>query len=520
MKRQIAWVLTALLAVFGAVRGECRGAREQKPVVQEPVVQELVIGEQFDLESFDPLEGMLDDTQILLYNGLVEIDADFKQVPGLAESWEMSADGRTWTFRLRRGVRFHDGAPWNARAALTNLEGRLKGFPGTANVERYETPNDDTLIFHLSKPSPTLTSDLSRTSMSMISPNAINADGSLKAAVGTGPYTLASWKPDVEYVFAANNDFWGGRPNLQKITFKVITDPQARALALETGEIDMMSGYQSLGAIKRFQNDRRFQLIMKTQNTSAALFYNIRRPPLDSLAVRKAIGLAIDFNTLIGSLLPGLASPPGGFFSPAYGELNNPGITMNTFDLAGAKALLEADGWVPGPDGIRRKGSLPLRFALTYRANNSEDSLLAPAIRDYLKAAGMDLSLNAVEGGAFGDLEDAKDYDVILANQSFIPTDDTTFNYANGYWHSGSYYKIYTSPQLDALIDELQVALDRKKRVDLNWQIQALIMEHCPTQIVYHRNSIRLAKAGISNFAISSGCWHINRQLKDAVIGP
>ncbi|MDR1971865.1 MAG: ABC transporter substrate-binding protein [Treponema sp.] len=515
IKQKAALLLAIALAVLGAPRALCRGTREG----EKPPAQELVIGEQFDLGSIDPLQGMLDDTQILVYNGLVEIDADFKQTPGLAERWEMSADGRTWTFSLRRGVRFHDGTPWNAQAARFNLEGRLAGYPGTGNVERYETPDDYTLIFHLSKPTASLTSDLSRTMMSMVSPGAINSDGSLKAAVGTGPYKLASWRPDVEYVFEANNDFWGGAPNLQRITFKVITDAQARALALETGEIDMMSGYQSLGAIKRLQHNRDFNIIMKTQNTSGALFYNLQRPPLDSLAVRKAIGLSIDFNTLIGSLLPGLASPPRGFFSPAYGDLNNPEITMNTYNPGAAKALLEEDGWVPGPDGIRRKGGTRLSFSLTYRANNSEDALIAPAIKDYLGAAGMDLVLNAVEGGAFGDIEDAKDYDVILSGQSFIPTDDTAFNYASGYWHSGSYYKIYTSPELDALIDTLQITMDRAKRVELNRQIQRLIMDNCPTQIVYHRNSIRLARANITNFNISSGCWHINRLLKDTVIG-
>jgi peptide/nickel transport system substrate-binding protein len=515
MKKQRIPLLLLGMAVFGAARGECRGTREP----QTPV-QELIIGEQFDLGSFDPLQGMLDDTQILVYNGLVEIDTDFKQTPGLAERWEMSADGLTWTFKLRQGVRFHDGTPWNAQAALANLEGRLKGYPGTARVERYETPDDYTLIFHLSKPSPTLTSDLSRTSMSMVSPNAINRDGSLKAAVGTGPYTLASWQADVEYVFKAYNDFWGGRPNLQKITFKVITDAQSRALALEAGEIDMMSGYQSLTAIKRLKDNPRFQLIMKTQNTSAALFYNLQRPPLDSLPVRRAIGLSIDFTTLIERLLPGLAVPPQGFFSPAYGELNNPKIPMNTYDLAAAQALLEQAGWTPGANGIREKAGTPLRFSLTYRVNNTEDALLAPAIQDYLKAAGIDLTLNGVEGGAFGTIEDTKDYDVILSGQSFIPTDDTAFNYAQGYWHSGSYYQIYTSPELDALIDTLQVTTDPAKRVELNWQIQESIMAQCPTQIVYHRNSIRLAKANIHNFPISSGCWHINRLLKDAVIGP
>lgn len=85
---------------------------------------------------------------------------------------------------------------------------------------------------------------------------------------------------------------------------------------------------------------------------------------------------------------------------------------------------------------------------------------------------------------------------------------------------SGSYYKIYATPELDALIDTLQITMDRDTRVKLNRQIQKLIMDACPTQIVYHRNSIRLARANISNFTISSGCWHINRLLKDTVVGP
>jgi peptide/nickel transport system substrate-binding protein len=479
--------------------------------------QELVIGDQFDLQSFDPADGMLDDTQILVYNGLVEIDSDFRQVPGLAESWEMSADGLVWTFRLRKNVRFHDGERWNAAAAMANFR-RLEGYPGLSDTDRIETPDEYTLVFRMKEPTYNLGSNLARTAMSMVSPAVINDDGSISKAAGSGPYKLVKWDRDAEYVFEAYDEFWGGKPNLRKITFKVINDPQSRASALESGEIDMMSGYQSLAAVRRFVNDPRFQIIKKVQNTSVFLLYNMRRPPLDSLAVREAMGSALDFEKIITNVLPGLASPPAGFFSPAYGDLVNPDVKNPPYDTARAKRLLDGEGWTPGPNGIRTKNGRPLVIRLTYNAGSSENALLAPVIQDALKNIGVDLVLNGVEGAAMDEIEERKDYDMILTGQSFIPTDDPSFNYRRGYWHSGSYYNIYSSQTLDRMIDQLAVTMDEAGRRELHWAIQKEIAGQAPFLMVYHRNSVRLARANIKNFDISSGCWHINRAIKDIVI--
>jgi peptide/nickel transport system substrate-binding protein len=510
-RRALLWaslLAAAVPSAFARPRAEAGGGRPP---------QELIIGDQFDLQSIDPAGGMLDDTQILVYNGLVEIDSQFRQSPGLAESWEMSGDGLTWTFHLRRNVRFHDGQPWNARAALANFK-RLEGYPGLSDTESVETPDDYTLVFRMKQPTYNLSSNLARTIMSMVSPAAINPDGSLSEAAGSGPYKLVKWERNVEYVFEANDDFWGGRPNLRKITFKVITDAQARASALESGEIDMMSGYQSLAAVKRLTGDSRFQIIKTVQNTSAVILFNVNRPPLDNLAVRQAVGHALDLPSMITNLLPGLASPPGGFFSPAYGDLVNPSVRNPAFDPARAGALLDQQGWIMGAGGIRHRDGAALVITLTYGAANTEDSLLAPVIQDSLRNAGIGLRLNPVEGAALDDVQESKDYDMILAGQSFIPTDDPSFNYQQGYWHSGSYYQIYTSPILDGLIGRLAVTMDTARRRDLHWAIQKEIMDYAPVLMVYHRNSIRLAKRSVKNFDISSGCWHINRALKDAVI--
>ena len=494
------------------------GGCNRNKTVPGPVAQELVIGEQFDLGGFDPASGMLDDTQILVYNTLVELDPDFKKVPGLAESWEMSADGRTWTFHLRRGVTFHDGEPFNASAVLVNLQGRLDGYPATSVVEAYQMPDDYTLVFRLIQPTFTLDSELARTLMSIVSPKAIQEDGSLAYEAGTGPYKLASYTPYVEYSFEAYGGYWGEPVNLQKITFKVITDAQTRAMALESGEIDMMSGYQSLAAIMRLKDDPRFTMFLKPQNTSGAIYFNLERGVVQSLAVRTAIAKSVDFNAMIPALLPGLASAPSGFFSPAYGDLVSPNAKNPAFAPADAASVLEADGWTKGSNGIWQKNGVPLNVTLTYSTGNSEDSLLAPAIQSQLAGAGFFMTLNGVDGATLGDLLDTKDYEMVLTGQSFVPTDDTTFHYVRGYWHSNSYYNIYSTPEIDALIDALQRSMDAAERRSLNHQIQEQIMEQVPVIMAYHRNSIRMARSGITGFDIGAGSWHVNYDLKNVKI--
>ncbi|MDR2510170.1 MAG: ABC transporter substrate-binding protein [Spirochaetaceae bacterium] len=468
----------------------------------EKAVQELVIGEQFDLQSIDPKDGMLDDTQILVYNGLVEIDSDFKLTPALAESWEMSADGRLWTFKLRKNVRFHDGESWDAAAAIANFR-RLEGYPGVSDTLKIEAADDYTLVFTMKSPVYTLASNFARTMMSMASPKAIREDGSLAYEAGSGPYSLSSWQKNEEFVFDAFDDYWGGKPSLRKITFKVLPDAASRVLALESGDIDMTSGYQTLAIIKKLQDDPRFHLIKKTQNTSEFMLINLTRSPLDDLNVRAAIACALDFDKIVSSLLPGLATPPQGFFSPAYGDLVNPEVKNYPYNLERALGLL---------------GGREISLTLTYNAANTEDALLAPAIQDMLAEAGIIITLEAVDGGALDDALESRDYDLLLAGQSFIPTDDTLFHYRQGYWHSKSYYNIFSSPYLDSMIDELAGTMDADKRKTLNWAIQKEIASQIPFVMVFHRNSLRIAKAEVGGFDISAGVWHINRALKDVVI--
>jgi peptide/nickel transport system substrate-binding protein len=494
-KRAVRFSFAAVLAAGVILSVSCAKSAEK-------AAQELVIGEQFDLQSIDPKDGMLDDTQILVYNGLVEIDSDFRLAPALAESWTTSEDGLRWQFNLRRNVRFHDGEAWNAQAAMANFK-RLDGYPGLADAEKIEASDDYTLVFTMKTPVYTLASNLARTMMSMVSPKAIQEDGSLAYEAGSGPYKLALWEKNARYVFEAYDEFWGGKPALRKITFTVMPDAASRALALEAGAIDMMSGYQALAVIKKLQDDPRFHIIKKTQNTSEFMLFNMTRAPLDDIQVREAVASALDCNAMVSSLLAGLASPPSGFFSPAYGDLVSPEVKNPPYNAERARELL---------------GGKAVALTLTYNAANTEDALLAPAVQAMLKEAGITVTLSAVDGGALDDALENKNFDLLLTGQSFIPTDDTLFHYRQGYWHSKSYYNMYSMPKLDMMIDELAVTMDGKKRKELNWAIQKEIADQIPFVMVFHRNSIRLAKAGVRNFDISAGVWHINRALKDAVI--
>lgn len=495
-------------------------SKDKSKTDNKEVAQELVIGEQFDLDGLDPNDNMLDDPQTLMFNSLVELDTEFKKTPGLAKKWEMSSDGKTWTFDLREDVSFHDGSAWNSEAAKKNVE-RWQKLESAAvkKVESIETPDNKTLVLKMKEPDFQLASNLTPSFMGIVSPSIIGEDGKATKAIGTGPYKLLDWKKDSEYFFEANEKYWGGKPNLQKITFKVITDPEARAMAMESGEIDMMSGYQSLAAIKRLSADKnKFKIEKNKQNTSSVMFYNLEKEHLNSLEVRQAIGHSLDLKTMVNSLLGDLASAPEGFFSPVYGKIVNEKVKNPEFSLEKASALLEKAGYKKGTDGIFEKDGKKLSLNLTYNSGNQEDALIATAMQDELKKAGIKIELKPIEGAAAKETMKKKDYDMIITGQSFIPNDDPTYNYLNGYWHSKSAFPIYTSEKLDKMINELNNSMDENRRIQLHHEIQKEIMDNAPTVMLYHRNSIRLMDKNVDNFNIASGCWQIYRDIKNTEI--
>jgi peptide/nickel transport system substrate-binding protein len=476
-----------------------------------PAAKRIVIGENADLGGYDPGTTMSPFVRMLVFNSLVEQDADFKLAPALAERWEMSADGKVWTLHLRKGVKFHDGTPFNAEAARHNLERLRKGSGRVwlADIQSIETLDDSTLKVRMSKPLFTFASDLAVPFFSMVSPAAVAADGKVQKAIGTGPFILDSWQKDQEFVMKKNANYWGGAPKPDSLVFKVIRDPDTRAMALESGSVDLISLRQTLTAANRLKNNPKLKIAKRLGQTSEILFFNVDRPGLQDVRVRRALAQGMNIRGMVPGLLGDNAEAGRLFFSPAYGDFVLPQEIVPQHDPAVAKKLL-----------TEAEIAQPLSLRLVFGAKNAEDSLLANAIQNDLKAIGVTITLVPLEEAALMDSLKKRNFDLIMLGQSFIPHNEPSSHYRRGYYHPQATYPIFHTAALTAQIERLSGTAAAVERLKLHHEIQRTIAEAMPFVVLFHRNNLLAMKKELQGVDASVGTWQIYRGLTQAHVQP
>lgn len=486
----------------------------------QAVPQELVIGENEDLGGYDPMSNMNPFTiRALIFNTLVQLDYDYTMKPALAESWEMAPDGKTWTFHLRQGVTFHDGEPWNAEAAKFNWEERIAaGKDGAAGflkaIDSMETPDEYTFVVNLSKPYFTFASEITPPMYSMVSPKAFDENHEVTAAIGTGAFKLDSWKKDSEIVLVKNGDYYDGAPELDKITFKVIPDSNSRALALESGEIDMMSGRSALTSLETLKKLDNIQVIKTMGQTSVFCLMNTHCELLSDIRMRQAIAHAVDFTITVPQLLGDLAEPAVNLFSPVFGEFIDPSVKLPAYDPDETMRLLTELGYQDTDgDGFVDKGGQKLTIDVIVTANNEEDKALCAIMQDQLKKVGIELTITPLDGATLRANTTGGEYQLAMQGQNYVPNNDPTINYT-GYFTSDSIYNVYSDDTLDAMVEDLRNSLDKDARLQMHKQIQKYILDQTPLIMVFHRNNIVLCDQKVADFKIAAGTWQLYKGLE------
>lgn len=517
-KKVVSLILTVLLLISLA---GCLGNKAPDSQKTTAVVQELVIGENIDLDGYDPVKDMSSFVRFLIFDGLVELGYNYEKATGLATEWHMSPDGKTWTFQLRKGVKFHDGEPWNSEAARINFQQRIDA--GTTGfytaIEGMETPDEHTFIIHLNKPMFTFSSDIAVPTYGMVSPKAFNEKHEVTAAIGTGPFKLDSWTKDVEFVMTANNDFYEGAPTLQKLTFKVIVDGNARALALESGQIDLMSGRNALTSLESLKDKDNIQVIKTMGQTSEIVMINTFDQVLSSLEVRKALAASVDFATAVPMLLTDLAEPAQNFFSPVFGEFVDPDLKLPEYDLEAAKSYLAKAGYtLSESDNYYYKDNVKLSIECLVDSKNEEDKALAAVMQEQLKANGIHMNIIMLDSAAIKEKVSKHEYQLAMQGQNYVPTDDPSVHYKNGYYHSESFNNMYSTPELDEKIDKLFNSLDEAERISLHKELQKEITDQVPVIMMFHRNNIILANKKVTDYEMAKGTWQIYKGLEKARI--
>jgi peptide/nickel transport system substrate-binding protein len=362
---------------------------------------------------------------------LATLSADYKVTPALATSWEFRAPN-TWRFKLRQGVKFHDGQPFNAQAVKTGLfdrlakvgGGTLKSSPTAAVVV-----DDYTIDFTPTVPN-------LRVPEQMVHPqNEVIAPGSdlTKKPVGTGPFRFVEYLPKERIVVERNPDYWGDKAKVAKITFRFYPDANARRLALESGEVDVIydvphqdvAGLKSKGFNIQTSNVGAYDTLLANIHGKAG--YDI----LSDVNVRQAIAMGIDRPKLISGVLDGLATPDQTIVPPLALAPYTSTVKGFTYDLAKAKSMLDTAGWAVGAGGMRAKAGRALKLTLVTGFPSA--AALAPIptfLQSSFKDLGIDLAITerpdsasyqAVMAAGDGDLfiEQGNQND---ANSGFLPT--------------------------------------------------------------------------------------------------
>ena len=418
--------------------------------------------------------------QEMLYETLVNITADGYE-GCLAESWDISDDGKTYTFHIRDGVKFSDGEVCDANAIKANFDAIIENKDRHTWLEMMNllvgvsAPDDKTFVIELSEPYYPLLTELGVTRpFAMISPKAMK-DGSTKdgvnAYIGTGPYVLTDFVTDEYAIFEANENYWGEQPKIKKITVKVIPDNQTRILALEKGEIDMIFGKNMIDAdaINQYTGNDKFTVSLSDPTSTRQIVLNTTRDVLADKEVRQALQHATNKQAISDGIFYGLEQPADTLFAKTvpYCDID---LEPYAYDVELAQSMLDEAGWVVGADKIREKDGQKLNIDLLYNS----DSVTEKAIAEYLQSAyqkiGISLNIHGEEEQSYRDNMKAGNFDMVFNicwGTPYDPQSSLAAMRAPVYGDYAAQLGLEDKADIDQAITDILVSTDETKRQEL-----------------------------------------------------
>ena len=358
----------------------------------------LKIADTASFTTWDPIKSFSTEASYMpnMYEQLLRINppgSAEKYTPLLAETWDTSADGLTWTFHLRKNVTFHDGETMNSAAVKQSIEA-AKDHAGAsfiwAPLGGIVTPDDYTVVFTLTYAAPV---DLIASSLYaawIVSPKALDAVAadpnyfeSGKEA-GTGPYMLDSYTPDQEVVFKKFDNYWGGwqANNFDIVDVQIVPESTTQIQLLQGGEVDLASRITA-DSLNQFENDPNFTIFKEQTLDNYVGFFNTLRPPLDNPLVRQALSYAIPYQDIVDLVI--MATQARGPVPQGVWPWSDK-VNQYTYDLTKAKDLLTQAGHPNGGFSIK----------LTYASENSTEATFAPLIKDSFSQIGVDVSIEPI----------------------------------------------------------------------------------------------------------------------------
>ena len=473
-------LLLSLILVISCQNSKTEAKGEIPKVVKLGWTQEAV----GNLNPFEYLPSQFI-TQDMVYEGLVYYGENGEIKPSLAESWTISEDGKTYTFNLRKNVKFSDGSDFNAKNVVRNFDTIFSKenkpnhtwFAFTNHLKSYKAVDDYTFQIELDTPYTATLYDLA-----MIRPIRFLGDAGfpeegknpakeIKAPIGTGPWVLKEHKDNEYAVFVQNEYYWGKKPAAKEIIIKVIPDSETLALEFEAGNIDLIygNGLISLDRFNTYKSDPKYTAASSEPMSSRMLLLNTTSKILGDVNVRKALSHAIDKESIAQNLFGGIEKPAETMFAPTVPHTNVK-LEKYNYDLAVAEKMLDEAGWVKGADGIREKNGQKFEILFPYISTKVTDKNVAEYVQGEWKKIGINVKVNAMEEKAYWANAMTKNYDIMLNFTWGAPWDPHAFVTSmtdGGSTNGGPDYHaqlgLPMKAQIDKTIKALLVEPDEKK---------------------------------------------------------
>jgi peptide/nickel transport system substrate-binding protein len=464
------------------------------PAIKQDAVLKIAL--RSDPPKLDPHQSTaLVDRQVFqsLFDKLVDLDKDLKIVPGLAEKWDISPDGKTYTFFLRKGVKFHDGTEFNAEAVKYNFERMLDpklNSPRKAEIsamDKVTVVDPYTVKVELKAPFAGFLYALTDRAGMMVSPTAAKAAGLdfLNNPVGTGPFKFKERVKGDSIVLVKNENYWQqGLPKVAGVTYKIVTDENVKLVNLQSGQLDIIDSVPAK-QVPQLKTDNRLQLNIGPSLEHQGLWINTTKEPLNNKKVRQAMDAAIDRAALVKVVFGDVAIPGYGPFAP--GTPGSDGAPVPGRDLAKAKQLLAEAG-------------LPNGFSTTLKVTATPvNQQIGQVVQNMLAEVGIKVTIEQEEFGQLLEKLGKKNFDMAQVGWSGRPDPDgNIYNFMKT--GTSNNYAGFSNATVDKLLDEARIPTDMAKRTQIYGEIMKIVHDETPYIYLWHPQDVKALGPKVKGF--------------------
>ena len=480
-KSAVSTAVVVVAALLAALTGCSTGQRVDLGEGAEGGLIAAIAGEPDQLDphkttayfSFEVLENVFDT--------LVEPDQDLQMRPALAESWEVSDDQLTWTFRLRPDVTFHDGSPLTADDVAFSynriIDEQLANVDKFSAVTSVEAPDPRTVVIRVDRPVPNMLTNLGGfKGMAIVSRRNVESGQIATNPIGTGPFAFANQRSGDSITLLANPDYWDGAPGISGVRFRFISEPSTALSALQAGEVDWTDSIPPQ-RVEQLRGDESITLAVEPSNDYWYLALNQAREPWNDVRVRQAIAYAIDRDAIVQATSYGtaaknqLAIPEGNPWYVPYDRYRDGGLDK-------ARELLDA------------AGASPQNLDMLVTTDYPETVTAAQIIADNLAPLGITVDIRTVDFATWLDEQNNGNFDMLMMGWlGNIDPDD--FYYAQHHTDGTSNAQKFSNAEVDSLLDEGRVETDRQARFDDYRQAATLIADEVSYIYLYNPSVIQ-----------------------------